>query len=134
MPVVQVFVPDTDDVADRLDRTCRAVADALGLTPEDVIATHVAVTRTVRPGHDGPVWPVVVVHSSRAPGRRTPRRRRPARARRHLVPHGRRVGVLAGAGVTHLVVGELCADIVVTLDAHGPSSARPSASCRRPRW
>jgi len=67
MPVVQVFVPATDDVADRLDRTCRAVADALGLTPPDVIATHVLVTRTVRAGHDDPVWPVVVVHSSARP-------------------------------------------------------------------
>ncbi len=64
MPVVQVFVPPADDVADRLDRTCRVVADALGLTPQDVIATHLPVTKTVRPGHDDPVWPVVVVHSS----------------------------------------------------------------------
>lgn len=67
MPIVQVFVPASADVADRLDRTCAAVADTLGLTPGDVIATHVPVAETVRPGHDAPVWPVLVVHSSPRP-------------------------------------------------------------------
>lgn len=64
MPVVQVFLPPRDDVAEALDRVCRVVAGALGLEPDGVIATHVPVTATVRPGHDGTVWPVVVVHSS----------------------------------------------------------------------
>ena len=79
MPVVQVFVPATDDVADRLDRDLSRG----GRRPRPEPAGRDRHAR--RGGGDASaratmatVWPVVVVHSSAASrGRRTPRRRRP---------------------------------------------------------
>jgi hypothetical protein len=67
VPIVQVFCPPAADIEPRLADVCREVAAALHLGPSDVIATHVPVGRTVRPGHDLDSWPVVTVHSSPRP-------------------------------------------------------------------
>ncbi|MFN8193746.1 MAG: hypothetical protein U0R80_05600 [Nocardioidaceae bacterium] len=64
MPVLQVFVPADDAVRERLADCCAVVAEALGLPDDGVIATHVPVGATVRPGHEHPSWPVVVIHGT----------------------------------------------------------------------
>jgi hypothetical protein len=65
VPVIQVFAPLADDVEARLELLCRAVAEAMRLRPEDVVASWVPVAATVSPGTVGAVWPVVVMHGSR---------------------------------------------------------------------
>jgi hypothetical protein len=64
VPVIQVFAQPLDDVTQKLDALCHEVADALGLKPDDVVGTFVAVTETVVPGHLEQSWPVVVIHGS----------------------------------------------------------------------
>ena len=64
MPILQVFCPPGDDVAERMQRACVAVAGALGLPDDAVIATHVPTGATVRRGHPAADQLVVVAHSS----------------------------------------------------------------------
>lgn len=70
MPIIQVFARPVDGVYAKLEAMCREVADALSLQPDDVVATHLAVSATIVPGAAGAVaagWPVVVVHGSARP-------------------------------------------------------------------
>jgi hypothetical protein len=67
MPIVQVFAGHVDDVPTRLGQLCAAVAEAFGLEPADVVATHIPVAHTILPGQPTASWPVVVVHGSGRP-------------------------------------------------------------------
>lgn len=64
MPVLCVFAPSAEDIELRLSEACRTAAAALGLAEGDVIAVHVPTSCTVRPGHPGTQWPVLVVHGA----------------------------------------------------------------------
>lgn len=64
MPILQVFCPPGDAVAERVRRACVAVAEALDLPADAVIGTHVPTGATVRPGRPDSEQVVVVAHSS----------------------------------------------------------------------
>jgi hypothetical protein len=67
MPVLCVFAPASDAIEQLLHDACVATSAALGLAADGVIATHVPTALTVRPGHPGTRWPVIVVHGSARP-------------------------------------------------------------------